>query len=182
MSEIQSIATNNYILHNIDAKKLYVQEPLFTANSGDAVYVGWRPDETVLWSGNTSHITAGQTWTASLNEPVSNFEKIGILLSHSYGWGIAAAPGNQLEMRETYINSGVAYWNYLDDLKPSIMTGGGNAPQYDAGLAYASGTNFTCVGYGRYQVTTAGNLSTTVANNRGVTILRVVGINRKENA
>ena len=51
MSDIQSISQNNYILHNIDAKKLYVQEPLFTANSGDAVYVGWRPDETVLWSG-----------------------------------------------------------------------------------------------------------------------------------
>lgn len=35
MSEIQSISQSNYILHNIDAKKLYVQEPLFTANSGD---------------------------------------------------------------------------------------------------------------------------------------------------
>ena len=136
-------------------------------------------NETVLWSGNTSHITAGQTWTASLNEPVSNFEKIGILLSHSYGWGIAAAPGNPLEMRETYINSGVAYWTSLDDLKPSINNAGGNAPQYDAGLAYASGNKITCVGYGRYQVTTAGNLSTTVANNRGVTILEIVGINRK---
>ena len=45
MSEpIQSISQGNYILHNIDAKKLYVQEPLFTANSGDALYVGWRPD------------------------------------------------------------------------------------------------------------------------------------------
>ena len=68
MSEIQSIAQNNYILHNIDAKKLYVQEPLFTANSGDAVYVGWRPDETVLWSGNT--------YSGTCNEDVSGFERI----------------------------------------------------------------------------------------------------------
>ena len=64
MSEpIQSIAQNNYILHNIDAKKLYVQEPLFTANSGDAVYVGWRPDETVLWSGSSSLLDISTTRT-----------------------------------------------------------------------------------------------------------------------
>jgi hypothetical protein len=71
MSEpIQSIAQNNYILHNIDAKKLYVQEPLFTANSGDAVYVGWRPDETVLYSG-----TVG-TSAVTLSESFKNFESI----------------------------------------------------------------------------------------------------------
>jgi hypothetical protein len=74
MSEINAIATNNFILHNIDAKKLYVQEPLFTANSGDAVYVGWRPDETVLWT-NT-----GSKWTSctgfTLSEPISGFERI----------------------------------------------------------------------------------------------------------
>ena len=149
-----------------------------TVNSPLGVVPGY--NETVLWSGNTNHITAGQTWTATLNEQVSNFEKIGIILSHSYGWGINAAPGNPLEMKETYVNSGIAYWTYLDDLKPSIMNAGGNAPQYDANIAYASGTNFTCVGYGRYQVTTGGNISTSVTNNRGVTILRVIGINRKQ--
>lgn len=73
MSEnIQAISQGNYILHNIDAKKLYVQEPLFTANSGDAVYVGWRPDETVLWSGNSTVLNN----TFNLSEPYTNFEKI----------------------------------------------------------------------------------------------------------
>ena len=71
MSDIQSISQNNYILHNIDAKKLYVQEPLFTANSGDAVYVGWRPDETVLWSGTPAT-------SVNLSESFSNFETIKI--------------------------------------------------------------------------------------------------------
>ena len=71
MSEpIQSISQGNYILHNIDAKKLYVQEPLFTANSGDAVYVGWRPDETVLWEGTMS----ASGVSASYSEPALNFE------------------------------------------------------------------------------------------------------------
>lgn len=76
MSEINAIATNNYILHNIDAKKLYVQEPLFTANSGDAVYVGWRPDETVLWSGTAQS-------NIQLNEPITNFDRIGILFGRA---------------------------------------------------------------------------------------------------
>lgn len=75
MSEpIQSIAQNNYILHNIDAKKLYVQEPLFTANSGDAVYVGWRPDETVLWEGDLS--VSGNN-LGTLSEPLSSFKEVG---------------------------------------------------------------------------------------------------------
>jgi len=74
MSEINAIATNNYILHNIDAKKLYVQEPLFTANSGDAVYVGWRPDETVLWEndGSVSALSA----IMNLNDDVTNYDKL----------------------------------------------------------------------------------------------------------
>lgn len=73
-NEIQSISQSNYILHNIDAKKLYVQEPLFTANSGDAVYVGWRPDETVLWSGNGTQTTG----SLNLSESTTGFERIGI--------------------------------------------------------------------------------------------------------
>lgn len=71
--EIQAIATNNYVLHNIDAKKLYVQEPLFTANSGDAVYVGWRPDETVLYSGEI--IGSAE---CTLSETLNNFERFRI--------------------------------------------------------------------------------------------------------
>lgn len=77
MSDIQSISQGNYILHNIDAKKLYVQEPLFTANSGDAVYVGWRPDETVLWENSDSWNLPGCT----LSENFSNFEKLKIYSS-----------------------------------------------------------------------------------------------------
>lgn len=72
--EIQSISQGNYILHNIDAKKLYVQEPLFTANSGDAVYVGWRPDETVLWENNGS--VSALSAIMNLNDDITNYEKL----------------------------------------------------------------------------------------------------------
>ena len=83
MSEpIQSIAQNNYILHNIDAKKLYVQEPLFTANSGDAVYVGWRPDETVLWSGYST----GSIPVFDLSDDISAFGYIEFYAVDDDGW------------------------------------------------------------------------------------------------
>jgi len=80
MSEINAIATNNFILHNIDAKKLYVQEPLFTANSGDAVYVGWRPDETVLWSGEPARLST----VTNLVESMNNFEHIDFYFCGGY--------------------------------------------------------------------------------------------------
>lgn len=73
MSEIQSIAQNNYILHNIDAKKLYVQEPLFTANSGDAVYVGWN-NEATLFSNSAG--VAGSNFPVTVSEPFSAFESV----------------------------------------------------------------------------------------------------------
>jgi hypothetical protein len=73
---IQSISQSNYILHNIDAKKLYVQEPLFTANSGDAVYVGWRPDETVLFENS-----AGHTGNFTATEPLSAFNEVAVYVS-----------------------------------------------------------------------------------------------------
>jgi hypothetical protein len=84
MSEINAIATNNFILHNIDAKKLYVQEPLFTANSGDAVYVGWRPDETVLWSGNLSSKNTEITLLDSLKN-YNSYKIYGYNTENKYG-------------------------------------------------------------------------------------------------
>jgi hypothetical protein len=86
MSEIQSISQNNYILHNIDAKKLYVQEPLFTANSGDAVYVGWRPDETVLYKFTGSNILSTSAY--NLSEAYTNFEQMRITFVYNDGYSI----------------------------------------------------------------------------------------------
>ena len=84
MSNIQTISQGNYILHNIDAKKLYVQEPLFTANSGDAVYVDWRPYETVPYSG---HISDDASPTAySLSEPISVFDSYKDYWHQSHQW------------------------------------------------------------------------------------------------
>lgn len=170
MSEIQSIAQNNYILHNIDAKKLYVQEPLFTANSGDAVYVGWRPDETVLWSGNSGQVTASMLLTVPLSEPASAFEKIQIKCNCSYGAGTVIQTYSYNDSSE-------------NNIYPITLAGGnaeGNTLYIDKGYVKFSGSSAIFGGGSRFNFMspTSGNLNT----NRGPIPIEIRGINRKENA
>lgn len=74
--EIQAISQGNYILHNIDAQKLYAQAPLTTGVSGTSAYIGIEPsaryNETVLWSGNLT------TAPITLSESMYNFDRIKI--------------------------------------------------------------------------------------------------------
>lgn len=166
MSEpIQSIAQNNYILHNIDAKKLYVQEPLFTANSGDAVYVGWRPDETVLWSGELSYGNS-----ATLSESVKNFEKIRFKWTD---WGSTQTIhfdefASQSELASFYSMVGSWY--------------GGSSPSANITLfklnCHDNGSNVMSFDNAIFLATTATavNLATQTR------ITEIVGVNRKENA
>lgn len=180
MSEpIQSIAQNNYILHNIDAKKLYVQEPLFTANSGDAVYVGWRPDETVLWEQtNTAYpaVTANATLSITLSEPISSFEKIKFEYRHSY-WPSVLLDQGGWDSREAYVGSNMAYIVQTDDF--GIKENSCNFQ--DRNSLLCSGTSAIIAGFGRQEINASG-FSTTKRNDRGISPVRIVGINRKENA
>ena len=163
MSEINAIATNNFILHNIDAKKLYVQEPLFTANSGDAVYVGWRPDETVLYSG---HISAGAAPTAySLSEPISSFNSYRVYWLWNQGTDCAG------EVSEFF-------W---DEDRPTMN----NFTLFSVNRF--NNTNFSA--WGLFEV--ASNLKditytfsqqNTDTSNKYIKIKKIIGINRKENA
>lgn len=167
-NEIQAISQGNYILHNIDAKKLYVQEPLFTANSGDAVYVGWRPDETVLWEG-TAFTPAGSNnpmqTSVQLSEDVFNFTKLQLEFS-----------GGQV-FRECitilpYTGNDAIYYNY----KPEL-----NNPLTYIGTKYKLTDSTTLSGkcsYGRTQ-----NIDTMTGGYWDYGgVCRVIGINRKENA
>lgn len=171
MSEpIQSIAQNNYILHNIDAKKLYVQEPLFTANSGDAVYVGWRPDETVLWSGNTgsnSHTTA-----FTLSESFSAFNKIrfeGV----QYG---ASTPIYEISTPYNPNSVGVCfqYYTFENDNNPYQIRG--------ASYSATDGLNFTLYKEKFLYWSNTGLSANGGNNTQGPNIQRIIGVNRKENA
>lgn len=170
MSEpIQSIAQNNYILHNIDAKKLYVQEPLFTANSGDAVYVGWRPDETVLYSSTGVRLSAETT----LSEPGTNFEKI------EFYWG---GPGGQTQYS---VNEVVRPSDYLCFMHAA---GGNNVWQQWGRISANSdfskiimdkGKSFN---YGAANSTSWSNPSVSTGVPDSFYCYKIIGINRKENA
>jgi len=167
MSEINAIATNNFILHNIDAKKLYVQEPLFTANSGDAVYVGWRPDETVLWSGSI-----GTNSTATLSEPYTNFERIriagtcsnGAVSNEAYSDDLSAASIHELSLsKPTMLSTGEADGTYnIIAFMPCLFNGSTVETKNGRFLGYW-GAKW------QYQTNTAFALT------------KVIGVNRKEN-
>lgn len=174
-NEIQSISQSNYVLHNIDAKKLYVQEPLFTANSGDAVYVGWRPDETVLWSGNGPTVST-KTQDFVLNESYKNFEKLQIW------WG--NQPGGGLR--------GTVITNYPVDDTTNAWQGINACSDYPNHISYKmcflsaiSDTEFTAYSYRQAAVntnTTANFVWGTPKQYYECYPLKIIGINRKENA
>ena len=171
MSEpIQSIAQNNYILHNIDAKKLYVQEPLFTANSGDAVYVGWRPDETVLWSGTASP----SNFPLTMSEPFSAFEKIEFVWNPRYN-GDYGTP-------IYYSNIGTSNYGASIPTKYTLIGEYANASQIWKEYWYLENDNngtYLSSYKAIYWPGTGGTNSATQTNCR---LFKVVGINRKENA
>lgn len=56
----------------VKSNDLYVQEPLFTGTSGTSAYIGWKPDETVLWNAGDIYKTTAFT----LSEPLTAFEKV----------------------------------------------------------------------------------------------------------
>ena len=170
--EIQAISQGNYILHNIDAKKLYVQEPLFTANSGDAVYVGWRPDETVLWSGAMAS-------AANLSEPMTAFDYVKVYYADDF-----TDTGKYHTVAQLDPNNGSHMWQPIGGL--------GEAGCW-LGITYMSANNdysilsvpkVKLVKFGTWDATATGaNAITTVTTGKNVEVLyKVVGCNRKENA
>jgi hypothetical protein len=166
MSEINAIATNNFILHNIDAKKLYVQEPLFTANSGDAVYVGWRPDETVLWENTNKTSTRLITWPQQLSESIDNFDYVDVYYN---GDGTS-----EFSPRiHNFSTSGNGYYNLFDVYNPPNT----NNIFYRLCKLKLNGTAMSVDDNFTYNFPNGDN------NHTGYNVIyKVVGINRKENA
>lgn len=166
MSEpIQSISQGNYILHNIDAKKLYVQEPLFTANSGDAVYVGWRPDETVLWSG-VSSISANPTF--AIPESFDNFERVKIYMR--------GYPTHQAQLAAEWCNDNSSE----HQLWGIVPAGGANGAALRFNRFAISANDTTCKVYSARQFSLQGTAASTATSPSE--LIRIIGINRKENA
>lgn len=163
MSEpIQSIAQNNYILHNIDAKKLYVQEPLFTANSGDAVYVGWRPDETVLWENNGS--VSALSAIMNLNDDVTNYDKL------QFYCGIDIDAKNICTIQANTERATISWREYFQ----------GNGTWRTFSNFFKIGTNTITAGPAMCNISDGTNIANWQCSY--LALQKVVGINRKENA
>lgn len=171
MSEINAIATNNYILHNIDAKKLYVQEPLFTANSGDAVYVGWRPDETVLFES-----TSGGALSGSFTENLTNFNYIEFFCNRVNTTANSNLAGSlKIAMVGEGVPSEIMLQAGLHTGPSAMFVPCEFFDLTNSGFAWQAGYNATVNRTG-YSGT---NIITLDFKNFGIT--KVVGINRKEN-
>ena len=177
MSEINSIANGTFTIGSTSATN-FVAGPGIKIDEPSAGTVRIGNDETVLWEGTSPQVSANTTWTAALSEPASNFERVGLVLYHSYGWGVDGLNNNAFDFRVVENYDGKFIWSQLDDIRPSTINFGGNNPQYDANAAGISGGNiFVCKGYGRYACTPSGTLGS-ITNNRGVIIRKVIGINR----
>ena len=166
-NEIQSISQSNYILHNIDAKKLYVQEPLFTANSGDAVYVGWRPDETVLWSGSASMAS----FTANLSEPLSSFNEMYFVCK--------VHPNNNFKDKVYYNVEELKSAGNQGSITLIGHAGGGGIRINNAQFGTSANTNV--IYFEQQKQFNITGTTITTATVSGV-ITDIVGVNRKENA
>lgn len=181
-NEIQSIANNNYILHNIDAKKLYVQEPLFTANSGDAVYVGWRPDETVLWSGIAT------TGTLTASESVLNFDHYKVYISErergtpavlEFHTENTATSGNNAQTSNGGYKS-IALTMFQTTNKEFFTINSNHAVWNDSFTELSLSTT----GYNKYMTWNTSGFTQwdNAAWTPTIRIHKIVGVNRKENA
>ena len=142
----------------VKSTDLFVQEPLYTGVSGNSAYIGWRPDETVLWSG------ADTSATQTLSENITAFEEIKVYgKSHNFFPWIS----------QVWVNSGVVYgigsqmwWNNPSELDISryCLSGDKIVPMKGSWYVWAG-------------TATTGDLTGNAA--QASYICKVVGINRK---
>ena len=166
---------DRYLLSNMTSEKLYAKSPLTTGVSGTSAYIGLEPsatyNETVLYSvtGNPTRVIKNQVSSYTLSESCKNFESIKLNFVCSYGWWDGIQKVNTIEIPVTQSYTGFAgtcdYWA-LDTL-------------YDFNKFAISGTNLSISGFGRYKVALNGSAAADLTA-RGVGLLSVIGINRKE--
>lgn len=133
-------------------------------------------NETVLWEQtNTAYpaVTANATLSITLSEPISSFEKIKFEYRHSY-WPSVLLDQGGWDSREAYVGSNMAYIVQTDDF--GIKENSCNFQ--DRNSLLCSGTSAIIAGFGRQEINASG-FSTTKRNDRGISPVRIVGINRK---
>lgn len=176
MSEnIQSISQGTYTIGQTSATN-FVAGPGIKIDEPSAGTVRIGNDETVLWTNpNPAMIVSNTTLTGTLNESISNFEKIrfDVKASYDYQESIYAARTNfDFIMDASKKNEiGIYYPNPR-----------GTTIYIDCCLLYVSGNVFSATSGNRLQLKYPENTMNTVNPARGPYIYEIRGINRISNA
>jgi len=174
MSEnIQSIANGTYSIGETN-KLTFSAGPGIKIDEPSAGTVRIGTDETVLWTNpNPEMIISNTKLTGTLNESISNFEKIrfDVKASYDYGESIYAARTN---------------FDFIVDASKKNEIGiyypnpRGTTIYIDCCLLYVSGNVFSATSGNRLQLKYPENTMNTVNTARGPYIYEILGINRKE--
>lgn len=152
----------------VKSTDLFVQEPLYTGVSGNSAYIGWRPDETVLYSGDLSQ---GNKDTITLSEPVTNFEKFKVYGAWNYNNDCRMY--SQIEIDT--VNSGLRFdLNTFGPVLTTAQATDGNCYFTVGSYKFNSPTAIDVVNAVRFH-TNLGAFS----NSDTIKIYKVIGINRK---
>lgn len=173
MSDIQTISQGNYILSNIAAADLYVQEPLYTGQSGSSAYIGWN-NETVLYENYSGRPTATGSYI-DLSESPLNFDYVEVYLNGSTPSGNT----NIANGYEKIPNQQLAALGSQEFVKAFVASVGNTGTIYEMGCGYSgtSGTRWTkWYGYAKNVTSTAAELG----NATHLNIWKVVGVGRKQ--
>lgn len=127
-------------------------------------------DETVLWEGEML-LTAGQTSSFSVNENISSFNSIRVYSKPSYG--VNNAQCIMIHEEAPLLQS--TNWQFFTEMDyPKIH--GSASIQFDMNNLTIINNTATYYGYGRGRV--SGYQMGFERNDRGATLLKIVGINR----
>ena len=158
MSEINAIATNNYLL---STQQEVSHDNTLSGNGTVDSPLGL--NETVLWEA-----TASNQYSAALNEPYSNFERIRIEFGAGYG----------LETGRTLYNEFPGYASQFNLIGQRTDAGGVVMTVSD--LSGTNNNTYLVPSYGRYIIVPKTSTSLSVGD-ISIALKSVVGINRIAN-
>lgn len=123
-------------------------------------------DETVLWEGDTGQLVSGTPVSITLSETATNFECLDVTFRNSFG--VAANTINVSRFSSSASELGLTTGFYATESTVILC---------DSATLNVSGTAVTATAFGRFNISANGTISVTA--NRGLRILKIVGINRK---
>lgn len=172
MSEINSIANGSFVLGSTSATTFSAGPGISITQPSEGT-IRITNDETVLWENTTSGVYND---TITLNEPWSGFNKIGIEVADSFGLG------GKSEQFDTLNLAGTRAKNFSCSY-PFVVAGSPNK-QFIRGcmLTFANDefTSGTAISF--ETILTPNTTITCNTGGPGPRLVRVIGINRKENA